>query len=408
MAKITIREVDNTLPGLVDFDNVVVFIPGNTKTSGFKDFDTPLLFTSLDDFTKKIGDTPVEYSDVNNYKTTYAPYLNSTKDKLYDAGYLMARLVLSKGMQVLYQVPSKIVSGTKVAITTFADMLTALGVDTFYAPLTDKGLYNPTFLTIGGYFSVDTINKQPAPLPSAITQIKTIAETRGDCLALFDHVWNVDTKDILTIALRVTTKYGAMFSPWCAYNINNIDITLPASVAYLEAVASGIVNNPIWYAMAGLQRGLVSGAPIVIYGEEFANTLTTKTGASVNPIAYVNGAVTIWGNRTLFNNEGSLKASSFLNIRNLCSRLKKQLYVSAKSILFEQNTDRLWFNFKSQLVAILDNMKTGQGISGYKVIKLQATERGQVRALIRIVPIEAVEEVDLTIELSDTLTVEEE
>lgn len=402
MAKITIREVDNTLPGLVDFDNVVVFIPGNTSNSEFKDFDTPLLFTSLDDFTKKIGKTPVEYTNVTNYTTTYAPYLSSDKTKLYDAGYMMARLVLSKGMQVLYQVPSK----NNVAITTFADMLDALGKDTFYAPLTDKGLYNPTFLTVGGYFSVDKTNPQET-LPTAITQIKTIAEKRGDCLALFDHVWNVTITDILTIAGRVATKYGAMFSPWCAYNINGTDITLPASVAYLEAVASGIVNNPIWYAMAGLQRGLVSGTPIVTYGEEFANTLTTKTGASVNPIAYVNGVVTIWGNRTLYNNEGSLVASSFLNIRNLCSRLAKQLYVSAKSILFEQNTDRLWFNFKAQLVAILDNMKTGQGISGYKVIKLQATERGQLRALIRIVPIDALEEVDLTIELSDTLTVEE-
>ena len=403
MAKITIREVDNTLPGLVDFDNVVVFIPGNTSNEAFKDFDTPLLFTSLDDFTKKIGETPQTYSDVTSYTTTYAPYLNSSKDKLYDAGYMMARLVLSSGMQVLYQVPSK----NNGAITTFADMLTALAVDTFYAPLTDIGLYNPTFLTVGGYFSVDTENTQTT-LPNAITQIKKIAETRGDCLALLDHVWNVDTKNILTIAGRVVTKYGAMFSPWCAYNINGTDITLPASVAYLEAVARGIVNNPVWYAMAGLQRGLVSGTPIVTYGEEFANTLTNKTGASVNPIAYVNGVVTVWGNRTLYNNTGSLVASSFLNIRNLCSRLKKQLYVSAKSILFEQNTDRLWFNFKAQLVAILDNMKTGQGISGYKVIKLQATERGQLRALIRIVPIEALEEVDLTIELSDSLTVEEE
>lgn len=402
MAKITIREVDNTLPGLVDFDNVVVFIPGNTSNSAFKDFDTPLLFTSLDDFTKKIGKTPVEY-DVTTYKTTYAPYLNSDKTKLYDAGYMMARLVLSKGMQVLYQVPSK----NNSAITTFADMYDALGKDTFYKPLEDKGLYNPTFLTVGGYFSVDMETTQQT-LPTAITQIKTIAEKRGDCLALFDHAWDANTENILTIAGRVATKYGAMFSPWCAYNINGTDITLPASVAYLEAVASGIVNNPIWYAMAGLQRGLVSGTPIVTYGEEFANTLTTKTGASVNPIAYVNGVVTIWGNRTLFNNTGSLVASSFLNIRNLCSRLKKQLYVSAKSILFEQNTDRLWFNFKAQLVAILDNMKTGQGISGYKIIKLQATERGQVRALIRIVPIEAIEEVDLTIELSDTLAVEEE
>ena len=403
MAKITIREVDNTLPGLVDFDNVVVFIPGNTSNSAFKDFDKPLLFTSLDDFTKKIGETPVTYDGVNSYKTTYAPYLNSTQDKLYDAGYMMARLVLSKGMQVLYQVPSK----DNGKITNFEDMLTALGVDTFYAPLTDKGLYNPTFLTVGGYFSVDMETPQTT-LPNAITKIMKIAETRGDCLALFDHVWDADTENILTIAGRVVTKYGAMFSPWCAYNINGTDITLPASVAYLEAVARGIVNNPVWYAMAGLQRGLVSGTPIVTYGEEFANTLTNKTGASVNPIAYVNGVVTVWGNRTLYNNTGSLVASSSLNIRNLCSRLKKQLYVSAKSILFEQNTDRLWFNFKAQLVAILDNMKTGQGISGYKVIKLQATERGQLTALIRIVPIEAIEEVDLTIELSDSLTVEEE
>ncbi len=73
--------------------------------------------------------------------------------------------------------------------------------------------------------------------------------------------------------------------------------------------------------------------------------------------------------------------------------------------MFEQNSDRLWFNFKSQIVKLLDTMQTGQGIRGYRIIKQTPDSKAQIKALIRIIPMEAVEKFDLTVELSDTLDV---
>lgn len=177
---------------------------------------------------------------------------------------------------------------------------------------------------------------------------------------------------------------------------------MPASLAYLEAFINGVKDNPTWYATAGRLRGTITGTPIRDYGEKFAQSLMNDTGVSVNPITNVYPyGILIWGNRTLNNNSG-LVASSFLNIRQLCVDIFKSLYINAKGYMFEQNSDRLWFNFKSNIAKLLDNMKTGEGISGYRIIKLEP-ERAKIKALIRIVPIEAVEKFDLTLELTDSL-----
>ena len=75
---------------------------------------------------------------------------------------------------------------------------------------------------------------------------------------------------------------------------------------------------------------------------------------------------------------------------------------------FEQNTDILWFNLRAQITPLLDKMKTGSGIKGYRLIKLNSDERAKLKFYIRIVPIEAVEDFEITIQLVDDLEVEVE
>ena len=74
--------------------------------------------------------------------------------------------------------------------------------------------------------------------------------------------------------------------------------------------------------------------------------------------------------------------------------------------MFEQNSDRLWFNFKANIVTLLEDMQTNQGIRGYTIIR-QNSEKAKVKAIIRVVPIEAVEKFDLTVELTDSIGVSE-
>ncbi len=102
-----------------------------------------------------------------------------------------------------------------------------------------------------------------------------------------------------------------------------------------------------------------------------------------------------------------LTASSFLNIRHLCCDIKKTLYRAARRFTFEPNSDALWFNFKGAITPLLDEMKANQGIRGYQIIKLRTNKKALLVAKIKIVPIEAVEDFDLTVELSDSIEVTE-
>ena len=102
-----------------------------------------------------------------------------------------------------------------------------------------------------------------------------------------------------------------------------------------------------------------------------------------------------------------LTASSFLNIRQLCCEIKKTLYRAARRFTFEPNSDALWYNFKSVITPLLDEMKSNQGIKGYQIIKLKTNKKALLVAKIKIVPIEAVEDFDLTVELADSIEVNE-
>jgi phage tail sheath protein FI len=138
--------------------------------------------------------------------------------------------------------------------------------------------------------------------------------------------------------------------------------------------------------------------------------LDTNEGVAINPICFIRPFGTlIWGNRTMKNNgsgtTSGTTALSFLNVRNLVSELKKVLYRTARGLTFEPNSDVLWVNFSSLIYPVLDRMLAGNGISGYKLIKQATPAKARLKASIRIVPIEAVEDFELSVVLEDEGTV---
>jgi phage tail sheath protein FI len=130
------------------------------------------------------------------------------------------------------------------------------------------------------------------------------------------------------------------------------------------------------------------------------NAVTVNAITNIAPYGY-----TIWGNRTLKPVEENLVATNFLNIRNLISDIKKTCYRVARKTTFEQNTDILWINFSSEIGKLLDRMKTGFGISGYKIVKdvehEKAAEKATLCAKIIIYPTYAVEDFYITVVLKD-------
>lgn len=279
--------------------------------------------------------------------------------------------------------------------------------------ISDKALYDLRFITTGGY---------AIPTQAMIT----CATKRGDCVALVDaNKSDTDVASIRTYLNNFASKYAAAFTPWFKANIGE-DTTyeIPASFGYLFAYARSIQNNPTWYAVAGTFRGNIPElvSPLKEYStaeiEMLQGRAATKeveldeegdnVGIAINPIAYVRGyGYLIWGNRTLVANAGYTKATSFLNVRNLCSDIKKTLYAAARKYTFEQNSGTLWLNFKYQITPLLDRMVSGNGIASYVFEQLPTTAKARLKARLTITPIEGVEDFELELYLEDSLEVVE-
>lgn len=189
--------------------------------------------------------------------------------------------------------------------------------------------------------------------------------------------------------------------------------------AYLTMVANGVAE---WLTVAGSERGAISIDNLTcgpITETQLNSMQSSKAGTyGNNPILTVNPwGIRIWGTRTALKiPETGICASNFANIRVLLCDLKKQLYKASKKYQFEQNTDVLWTQYKSYVNVLLEEMKLSYGIAGYRWEKVTSATKAADRKAIAgnklscklyIVPIEPVDDFDVEITLSDTLTVTE-
>lgn len=289
--------------------------------------------------------------------------------------------------------------------------------ESIFEKLVDRDEYSIKFITSGSY---PTIFDKSSEENSIATKMLEVASNRGDAIALVDHKDDVEAtvfdtiKSVLSTRIVSNTgedskKYGAIFTPWAKYQLRTTNdvMQFPASFAYLRCLAASTKTSSDWNAVSGVIRGQVPD--ILTLNQKItgaiADDLQQTEGISINPITNIRPyGYCIWGNRTLMSNIGGLTASSFLNIRMLTSDVKKVVYQAAKRLTFELNNDVLWINFKSLIEPTLDQMVSGNGLSNYKIIKLETTKKATLACKIRLFAIEAVEDWDITVELADSYT----
>lgn len=265
---------------------------------------------------------------------------------------------------------------------------------------------------------------------------------RGDCTALIELdektylAGNGTTKPEEAIIagvneLKTKASITEANGTFCALTVPGViyvgdkdgSMRFPGSFHYLACFMAALQKGfAEWYAAAGYTRGVSSYVvknTTVKLGEIAINALepryliqsetVSQPKIACNVIVNFRGSYYLWGNRTAhplgdYGNEtnGDLTASSFLNIRQLCSTIKKQLYVSCRRFTFDPNSDVLWINFVNAIKPTLDAMKADQGIRDYKILKEATDKKATLKAKIRIIPIEAVEDFYLTVSLEDS------
>ena len=242
---------------------------------------------------------------------------------------------------------------------------------------------------------------------STLSALVDIAKERKDCVVLADYEQLAPTvkfSDVYTALQTVTTSdnsYAALFSDWGVYSGK----TMPPSFFYLMQAASAIDGGDKWSSVAGVKRGTIDSIYATpqhyISKYDLDNTYLQKEGISFNGFTNIRPyGYTIWGDRTLLANTGSLKATSYLSIRLLVCDLAKRVYNTSIYNTFESNSDVTWVNYKTPIVELLDQMVADNKLADYRINKITPAPSATIKCKIRLVPIEPVEDFDITIDLT--------
>lgn len=309
--------------------------------------------------------------------------------------------------------------------------LSDLADPNFWEALKDKTNYDFRYI-MTGYLSGG----------EATENIINVAKSRGDCIALIDidsntYTGQISREEKINNIIADASGYPAdkncaIFLPTVVYNLTrskayetafsndassnkNFNNRFPASFHYLTCVANASERYAEWYAASGFTRGV---SPFGIkttdftVGEAIIDKLQPRKQVNglihaVNVIAKFRNQYLLWGNRTAntlrAGDDDDLIASDFLNIRQLCCTLKKQIYVACRQLTFDPNSEMLWINFKNKIRPILEKMKADQGIQDYEFVKIANAPKATLKAQIRIVPIEAVEDFEIDVTLEDSI-----
>lgn len=308
------------------------------------------------------------------------------------------------------------------------------------------GDYSVKYLTSGGYPVFEYCDKTSSSSFALMTAMIDMAQSRGDAIALIDHTDNPE-RDIYPSSLGgsgtavvdimrgvgqniANGSYGAMFTPWyeCTHSAitsSALSAQVPASIAYLSALAVQLRDYNAWLAVAGTTRGLVP----YITSSDNSDTLHTTvkltnniadsyqvlptdsniSQISINPITYIrNVGYCLWGNRTLRNNGTGTSALSFLNVRGVVSDIVKRLFAACQANLFNQNNDVTWINFRSSITPLLDQMQSNYILQDYSITRYttdpttgEAVPSYKLLAIIKVSVITPIEVFELNIQLEN-------
>ena len=378
----------------------------------------------------------VDYDFEDGIITEETPYVEGTYYKLIADANKGSDAVY--GSQMGNQVAYELLGMGYTILYKKLELVSDLSKADYWECFKDKAMYDFRYVDACLIDGNDAVNQCIIDLVHFDNKVaKAGGETgRGDATALI----NVDEevyakaanqataiKNIASAVKGITgSKYAAIFAPTVTYDIADRLVqeygnnkTFPATFHYLACAAKAAENYNEWYANAGYTRGISDYSIAAVgykFGEAAIDLLEPRndkggdnTNKAVNLIVKIKNSYFLWGNRTAYtlgaadSADGDLKASHFLNIRQLCSTIKKQTYVACRRFTFDPNSDLLWVKFCNALRPTLEKMKGDQGIEDYKFVKVKSVKKATLTAKIRIVPIEAVEDFDIGLYLEDSL-----
>jgi len=257
-------------------------------------------------------------------------------------------------------------------------------------------------------------------------KLMDVCQNRGDAMAVVDLPGGYDPahesyqstetarRGVLTDVYssldtrNLNNSYAAAYYPWVTIRDDRTAafVKVPPSVVALGVLANTERVNDVWFAPAGFRRGGLSfgaaGYPVVSVDQKLTSTDRDDLyKRNVNPIAsFPSEGIVIFGQKTL---QAAPEASALsrINVRRLMIFLKKGISQIASTVLFEQNVQATWNDFKTRADNFLSGVKVRFGLDDYRVVLDETTttpdliDRNILYAQVYVKPTRSIEFVAL-------------
>lgn len=190
------------------------------------------------------------------------------------------------------------------------------------------------------------------------------------------------------------------------YLYEDTSIEVPTCIAVLPAYITKDKSSK-WLAPAGVTRGtlsLVSGLVHPLSDSDLEDLYTSDK--PVNGIKKIAGrGFIVWGQKTCASD--NTEYQDRINVVRLIKYLTKEVYSISYDYLFEPITDYTYNSWTLRVEAILDEIKSGNGLSEYKVIMddtlntEETKKQNKLIGAVRLKPLEAAEYIEINFVVTD-------
>ena len=226
--------------------------------------------------------------------------------------------------------------------------------------------YEINLLAAPGRFETEIVNK-----------LLEVAQNRADTLAIIDPPQGLNYRDVIAYhngrlsasddahypKAKLNSSYGAFFYPWVKIydQYSGENVWLPPSGVVLGAFAYNDSVGQPWFAAAGLNRGMLTSVlELEVTLDDGKRDALYGNGNAVNALVnYKQQGFTIWGNRTL---QRKTSALDRINVRRLVNLVRKSIAATSAYLIFEQNDELTWGQWKGQVDPYLENIKRSRGL----------------------------------------------
>lgn len=276
------------------------------------------------------------------------------------------------------------VSQTLSGGTDFDESLVAAEIPNSYSFIKDKILYQPKFLTSGGYTDADP--STAAPIADAMIALSL---SRQDCRALIDLPIGTPAEDQQALASNFAYQQlsedeaipsASMCAPWQYMQVGTSQLWMPPSYVYLTVMGNSLSKGGTCYTpKAGIATGQVSNIikPEFQIGSDLSEQWQSDTTVNINPIMQLQtGSYVIAGNSTLLIPEGNEEETNAFfesSVDLTVIEIRRYIYRLGLQLQYQYNSADAFDKFSTAASKFLDTMESEGAITDYEIYNMSTS-----------------------------------